>query len=217
MDNVNQEVPPVPNQPPVKTANNLNFAKALAYGFVIVSIGISIAVGGYLLGASKSKPQPVAQISVTPSVTPTPDPTANWKTYVNAKYNFEFKYPFTWSSVESTAPKNLYLAFIELGPANSIQSGGVMAVTVRNQDESSYISALAKEGLEVLQRTDFLIGTTKASRYKLSKTLQSGEKSNEEIILALKNGILYEINSGSSLETYGSFFDQILSTFKFTP
>lgn len=76
MDNNNeQQVPQVPqveNQPPIKNLNNLNFLKALAYGFVVISIGISIAVGGYLLGANKSKPQPAAQNSVSPSFSPVP-------------------------------------------------------------------------------------------------------------------------------------------------
>lgn len=67
MENVDQQVPPVVNQPPIKTSNNLNFAKTLAYGFVIVSIGISIAVGGYLLGVNKYKPRSIAQVSATPT------------------------------------------------------------------------------------------------------------------------------------------------------
>lgn len=30
--------------------------------------------------------------------TPTPDPTANWKTYENQEYNFQFKYPSTYEN-----------------------------------------------------------------------------------------------------------------------
>lgn len=102
MDNVNQEVPPVINQPSVKTANNSNFFRTLAYGFVVVSIGISIAVGGYLLGVNKSKPQPVTQISVP---TPTPDPIKQWQKYVNIQYGFEIGYPQNFTITNNTLPK----------------------------------------------------------------------------------------------------------------
>lgn len=49
MDKEEQEVPSVTNQSEVKISNNLSFAKALAYGFVISSVGILIAVIGFLL------------------------------------------------------------------------------------------------------------------------------------------------------------------------
>lgn len=102
MDNVNQEIPPVQSQPSTKTANNLSFFRFIAYGFVAVSIGVSIAVGGYLLGANKSKFQPVAQVSVTPSVSPALDPTASWKIYANAQYGIEFRYPLTFLQVNNS-------------------------------------------------------------------------------------------------------------------
>lgn len=60
MNKANQQVPPVPNEPSVKASKNLNFAKALAYGFVVVSVGISIAVGGYLLLNKEKTTQPVS-------------------------------------------------------------------------------------------------------------------------------------------------------------
>ncbi len=114
MENVDQQIPPVGNQPPIKTASNLSFAKALAYGFVIVSIGISIAVGGYLLGANKSKPQPATQISVTPSLSPVPtvDPIATWKTYTNTQSGFELKYPQKFLPVNVVDGKSI-LAFTD--------------------------------------------------------------------------------------------------------
>lgn len=61
MENINQQVPPVPNEPSIRAANNLSFFKTLAYGFVIVLIGVSIAIGGYLLGAKQNSP--LSQIS----------------------------------------------------------------------------------------------------------------------------------------------------------
>ena len=42
-------------------------------------------------------PTPTKTVTPTPTktATPTPDETANWKTYTNTKYGFEFKYPAT--------------------------------------------------------------------------------------------------------------------------
>lgn len=58
MDKENQNVQSLQNQPPIRNSSNLNFVKSLAYGFVIVSVGISIAIVGYLL-LNKGKTQPV--------------------------------------------------------------------------------------------------------------------------------------------------------------
>ncbi|MBI2049410.1 hypothetical protein HYT32_00640 [Candidatus Roizmanbacteria bacterium] len=60
MNKTNQKVQPIPNQPPIKNSSNLNFAKSLAYGFVAVSVGISIAVGGYLLLSNGTTTKPTS-------------------------------------------------------------------------------------------------------------------------------------------------------------
>jgi hypothetical protein len=62
---------------------------------------LSILAGGvYFLTLNKNKllsqySQKSIPTSVPKRPTPTPDPTANWKTYRNEQYNFEFKYPAT--------------------------------------------------------------------------------------------------------------------------
>ena len=207
--------------------------KGQALIFLLVGILIIAALGGaYYLGRQTT---PKVTSSIQPTLNPadaSPAPTgagvsgapngaaetANWETYTNTKYSFEFKYPPTWSVIESKAPINPYLAFIELGPTDSIQSGGMIAITVRNQTENNYRAVLTKEGFQIVQRIDIQLGTNKASHYKLNKTLESGEKSEQEIVISMKNGVLYEINGGSNLrEQNKNIFDQILFTFKFLP
>lgn len=64
--------------------------------------------GAYKLGQKQI--QPVSQ----PTLTPLPsevsteegDPTANWKTYTNTEYGFEFKYPINWSTYDNTQKTN---------------------------------------------------------------------------------------------------------------
>lgn len=70
MEKANQQIPPVSSELPIKASNNLSFTKALAYGFVVVSVGISIAVGGYLLCVNKTNPEPTASVSVSPTLSP---------------------------------------------------------------------------------------------------------------------------------------------------
>ncbi len=62
--------------------------------------------------------QPIPTLS--PASTPTADPTANWKTYTNGNYNYQFKYPLNWPDIPSVvsnqkdgfqlAGQNVYLS-----------------------------------------------------------------------------------------------------------
>jgi len=91
----------------------------------LVSAGILLLalVGtiGFLLGKSlsqpKTSPPPVSQVSLTP--TPenpalTSDPTANWKTYRNEEYGFEFKYPpgFYYEEIKNQTKPVTWLVYI---------------------------------------------------------------------------------------------------------
>ena len=78
--------------------------KGFANIILIVVIVAIVAVGGYFIFSKKSgpitqQPTPTHTETTVPTktpVSPTPTPkdeTANWKTYTNAQYGFEFKYP----------------------------------------------------------------------------------------------------------------------------
>ena len=75
--------------------------KKFAITFVILSL---LGAGAYA-GIWYWQDQQVAQ-EVVPTFTPrpstTPDPTADWKTYTNTQYGFEFKYPAELSISETT-------------------------------------------------------------------------------------------------------------------
>ncbi len=106
------------NQP-----NNYQFFKTLAIGFTIVSFVIAIGVGGYILGTRNSRSLQDHVDEQNPVIFPTQgtvdvnkplpstlpnksDETANWKTYINNAYNFEFKYPPTYE-FESENPNSV--------------------------------------------------------------------------------------------------------------
>jgi len=78
-----------------------NSQKGFVNIVLVVVIVILVGVVGYFAFVKKSEPVvqqptpiPTTTQSKTPAPTPTPgDETANWKTYTNAEYGFEFKYP----------------------------------------------------------------------------------------------------------------------------
>jgi len=71
---------------------NSSWLKTFSIGFSIISFGITIAIIGYIVVTTKQNQTPNQQrISISPPITQ--DATANWKTYKNTKYNYQFKYP----------------------------------------------------------------------------------------------------------------------------
>jgi len=100
-------------------------------GFVnIVLIGVLVlivAVGGYLTWSKKSNQvaqnttqnlasQEVNNIETKTPATTTSDETADWKTYTNAQYGFEFKYPKDWELNEKDGTIDL----IKYGPKKNL-------------------------------------------------------------------------------------------------
>jgi len=76
--------------PPKKSNKKIVF-----WVFAILLFLIAFVVGGFFTGSKQNiSLNKKANPSVVQSApTPTPDPTANWKTYKNEKYKFEFIYP----------------------------------------------------------------------------------------------------------------------------
>jgi hypothetical protein len=95
--------------------NQKGFANII---LVVVIIILAGAVGYFAL---IKKSEPMAQQSPTPTstqtktpVSPTPAPkdkTANWKTYTNAQYGFEFKYPANYVVTKTPGENNKFVTF----------------------------------------------------------------------------------------------------------
>jgi len=98
---------------PEKQFNNPNNTNQKTLSIILgVVIVVLIGVIIYMVLANKSnqvaqQPSPTpTQLAQWSSATPTPttsDETANWKTYTDSKYGFEFKYPSDWSLVAGDA------------------------------------------------------------------------------------------------------------------
>lgn len=214
MENNNQQVPPVANQPPVKTPNNLSFAKILVYGFVISSIGILIAVGGYLFGTNKTKT--TTQITAQPTVTqssPTPDETSGWQTYTNKEYGFEVKYPPDFKEQDAKSDTGL-LTITKTDRGSSYYFG----ISVIKNYKINQIVPKTREVKEIN------IGNHLSYKYFYIEGLGMSEVALVQIGRDALNISFDLIGNGQNFATTNDrkiylqdFFSQILSTFQFSP
>ncbi len=223
MDNQSQPLTPIANQPPVKASNNLNFFKTLAYGFVIVSIGITIAVGGYLLGSNKTKPQPVAEISVTPSVSHTSDPTSNWQIYTNSQNNFTFKYPLGWDVVQldsSLAMPNLIVApkaNVDALKKVNFQVGGGKNSVITFGPFPNVPNSFVSDATKTVTSKSVIIAGLNATEYTSTYRVDlPGVQSGDVVINSAVENAGKKYNIGLVDVNYKNIYYQILSTFKFT-
>ncbi|MCC6290721.1 hypothetical protein IT398_01495 [Candidatus Nomurabacteria bacterium] len=105
----------------------MNYKKEAGFSFLLAIIVIAIiAIGASVYWKSGQVPVTPIPVPVTSDnsfkTLPTPtatDETADWKTYKNDKYGFEFKYPEIWSiqrEVDDDGTTN-QLYFIQIGPS----------------------------------------------------------------------------------------------------
>ena len=93
-NSINNSVPPLTPQYSAPEPKHFLNKK-----FVVTFVVLLLLGSGAYVGIWYWQNQQVAQ-EVVPTFTPrasvTADPTADWKTYTNAQYGFEFKYPVDW-------------------------------------------------------------------------------------------------------------------------
>jgi hypothetical protein len=155
--------------------------------------------------SKKSTPTSVSKIS-----TPTPDPTANWKTYTDSKYGYSIKYPTQW---DANLPPVGHGILIGQGPNENQITIGIFSTKNATMANSCK------------QTQQILLDNIPASRCNFAQQIseERGVAYNPPIISktiyieALHNNQYYSV-SLSSDQTSDKFkyFDQILSTFKFT-
>ncbi len=201
---------------------------------LIILAVAALAVGGYFAGAyymanyqdfylwPYEAEAPIATFTPRPSPTPTPDPTAGWKTYTNAEYGFEFKYPGDWNliNLESSRMSDFSIAIDPV--LTKIPEGDQpFALQLGIYNDLSKLDTLK---LKPVSLADYLEKYSTQSGHWFSNTSSynvagvSGYKTtavgfgNFTDYYFEKNSLIFEIVRFSDK----SEIDLILSTFKFT-
>ena len=143
------------------------------------------------------------------------DETANWKTYRNEEYGFEFKYPNNWSIEDLSGIKDI-LVYIDLRPPENIDCGCGFHRFFIGVDEKTITEHRTTLGYTTIEAEE----ETKISGKKGIKQMR---KHDGELIY-----IFFPVNSDKTLQlVFGDDCDeddkdicdkvmnQILSTFRF--
>ena len=162
-------------------------------------IVVVVLVGGYFVfdyvKHSFLIPPTDSRISPTPTVSSTPDPTADWKTYTNSQYGFEFKYPND-KSVNTSA--NDVLVLNQGDPGVIILRMNFVPIGSSIGDNETSWEQITLNGKRAFKRSFATETWIVTELYVNPNGIQSKE--------------LRIITPNSNM----SLSDQILSTFKFT-
>jgi len=215
---------PVQNETPVTQANLQqpineipSSGNKLKWILLIVVLLLFIFGGGtYYLRVKQVK-----QITPTPAIvqstpTPTPDPTANWKTYKNTLYGYEFKYPSDIIPYDNnvsfaTEPPRILIESAEkvnilYGPAGEDQL--VFLIINTNKSAREWFNEDSKQyPEEVTAKEIFFAGKTAIEGNGIG-----GYNFPYRQLVVARNGYLMVISQVIENQMY----NQILSTFKFT-
>jgi hypothetical protein len=214
--------------PPKSKNNNLLIYIVL----FIVLFGLTLFLGWkYVVGEkvmSSFFPTPTPTVVIQGPVSPTvaADPTANWKTYKNDIYGFEFNYPGNWTFFDTNKPRQYSLYspeyVLESTASATIKNGGSFSILVdynnaNNQSKTldewaRNINAADSQKITFSGREAIRSSLLNAiSNYAVSVSFidQSNGENNKGII------ILQMTSNQSDSEKYNKIFDQILSTFRF--
>lgn len=229
---------PAMEQPPTEPPAPSFREKLKIHKFKIIGGIFGILVfAGAVFGAYKfgqRQAQPAAQPTPTPEVvaTPTPDPTANWKTYIDTVYNYSIKYPPDWyhrptptegfGGVATFANYDPEEASKEVGrpvPEDKIkiQIGVSIHSLKSGQTLREWLDEKEKEEegmsqLEVISYSEIIIGENIEA---IQKTITIGGASIQTIYFTRDSEVYFISGSSSSLTTFSSTFNLMLSTFRF--
>lgn len=232
--------PPPPNLPlavePAGPSKHSNLPVII--GVLVLLAGIVVGGGYYFLSSQTSttstpvaQPSPIMQQIPTP--TPTVNPTAGWKTYLNSKHGYSFRYPSNWLllspggvngdiCVSSTSTDDI----IELAQRN-LDSCGFLADQLPNEEAEFTVQVLDKPwNMEEVPISDVTgndiststtVGGTTATKIPFTEQSELPNIQATRIYFNYNNkGYLIFLKQTDKVGNYNFDYDQILSTFQFT-
>lgn len=235
MNGFNQPTPQMqptnsPPQTPIHPVEeNRNWLK---WVLIVTGIAILSSTATYFVVQSQSKKQaPPPQ--VTQAIpTPTPDPTANWKTYANKIYNYSLKYPDTLQIREGTGSDHVYIEPIEKTGIDQFQYSYYLSYYVNPNKlpiKDVVTHDISDELKKYIQFTKGALGnytvyttdTMPSQSGSLCKFITADESRYVALCFSPYNSKLLTKEQGTiqeqnELKDTIKFFNQILSTFKFT-
>ncbi len=216
-------IPPVNSTPQSVAPVKLSSAKLVTSMFILIILLLGSSVFLFYQN-SQLKKQVAALSTPSPTASATSDPTANWKTYKNDKYGFEFKYPTSYQENTKISPPesnlDLFLAFTSQD--YETEYGGIVSGATLNGSIITISSGPLNPKDFVSKRCDYL---SRGSPQLECRTLTISER---RAAIVFSQNPVYKtafIEKGNNiislhLETAEKnvidSFDQIISTFKFT-
>lgn len=201
--------------PPISpaTKSNREFILLLILGFILIAINLCFLYKTYF-----QKSEPTEQQNLVG------DEMANWKTYRNEEYGFEFKYPSTYSAKmfeESTVPGNL-LEVRLAGPKKGQYDGPPAYIGISIWNNSKQLS-LMDWATENSSFSNYSLGSLNTN---LKNEILVGHKAisyswvgmGDGTTVVIENGqniILLDTGANNKTDQVWQDFDSILSTFKF--
>ncbi len=196
---------------------------------LLVVLGLIILAGavyaGVTIGKKQSPPEVIPQVIET---SPTPDETANWQTYRNEKYGFEFKYPQNWKINDKELPDDAIfriesdidsgVPYGPIDPPPTLPYSIVVGIIENASNLDEWIAnnnAGIKSKITTMKNNDFIY-------YKAIDVPSMSGELNYYIPLNQKGSYLnlslspyFEPDEYKEQKEAVKLFDQILSTFKF--
>lgn len=215
-----QPSPTVPPPPPIPEQPKSNYQKPLI-GILALLIVIILGVAGYFYFQNQELQKKMIQTlpTTTPFPSATTDPTANWKTYINNQIGISFSYPqeliysydkFTDFISDKSLSGNLLIQnFDGSRPRQEEVSDFQIAIFV-SKDEGKTLEQYAQNaGSKSMQKI-------KVGGLDAIKGASIQKNTEVPTIWVKSSSNLFTIQFSNPKSINSLWFDQILSTVKFT-
>lgn len=236
-----------PAQPiTVLPSNNIPPKSNLPFVLIVIVVSLIAGIGGIFLGKNLNTSKtavptvtvptiivikPTVAPTVGQTVIPTVDPIANWKTYTNTTYGFEFKYPdslmnLSIKSPSTYSPETLYYIdlssketreFSNLSPTGTFSTTPIYSLLIYI-DNNKYKSEEEFFGLGKRLFGGDAVVVDLFGKKSLKTSGHPGLCNKGAYYIIYKNYYFtfQRGNCGQDVQKGEELLDQIFSTFKFT-